>query len=109
LRLIDERLSEIGAAPSLGELAALCNLSVRQLTRGFQASRGCSIGIYMDHARAILAKRLLQSDHSIKEIAYSMGYNSPSSFSYAFRRSTGMTPSSFRNEVCHQGSGATLA
>lgn len=43
LRLIDERLSEAGAAPSLRELAALCNLSVRQLTRGFLVSRGCSI------------------------------------------------------------------
>src|SRR3546814_18606710 len=44
LRLIDERLHEGRDAPTLTELAELCKLSVRQLTRGFRASRGCSIG-----------------------------------------------------------------
>ena len=36
LRLIDERLKEIGAAPSLTVLAELCRISVRQLTRGLR-------------------------------------------------------------------------
>ena len=34
----------LGPLPSLAELAELCALSVRQLTRGFRASRGCSLG-----------------------------------------------------------------
>jgi AraC family transcriptional regulator len=99
LRLIDERLRAVGAPPTLRELASLCNLSVRQLTRGFQVSRACSIGTHMEHARITVTKRLLQSDQSIKEVAYAMGYSSPSNFSFAFRRSTGMTPIRFRNEV----------
>ena len=96
LRLIDDRLMELREAPALGELAELCNLSVRQLTRGFRASRGCSIGDYVTSSRADLAKRLLSSDESVKAIAYSMGFSSPSSFSYAFRRATGETPRQFR-------------
>ncbi len=96
LRLIDERLDEPGAPPSLGDLAKLCNISKRQLTRGFAASRGCSIGDHIAATRIDLAKRQLATDESIKAIAYALGFSSPSSFSYAFRRATGSTPRQFR-------------
>lgn len=96
LRLIEERLTEGGAAPSLTELAALCNLSVRQLVRGFRASRGGTIGEHIARSRADLAKARLHGDESIKAIARSLGFGSPSSFTYAFRRATGLTPREYR-------------
>ena len=96
LRLIDERLQHAGPAPSLEELAELCSISSRQLTRGFRASRGCSIGDHIDQTRIEMAKRHLASDESIKSIAFAVGFASPSSFSYAFRRATGSTPNQFR-------------
>jgi AraC family transcriptional regulator len=96
LRLIDERLREMRDPPSLSELATLCNLSVRQLTRAFRASRGRSIGDYVAQCRIDNAKRLLATDASIKTVAYSLGFASPSSFSYAFRRATGRTPREFQ-------------
>lgn len=99
LRLIDERLHEVGDAPSLAELASLCNLSVRQLTRGFRASRGCSIGDYVTQSRVEQAKRLLATDRSVKAIAYSLGFASPSGFCYAFRHAVGETPRQFRQRV----------
>ena len=99
LRLIDERLLEVRKAPTLSELAGLCNLSVRQLTRGFRASRGCSIGDYVAQCRIKTAKRLLVGTESVKAIAYSMGFSSPSSFSFAFRRATGFTPGQFRQHI----------
>lgn len=99
LRQIEERLLEVRKAPTLTELAAICNLSVRQLTRGFRASRGCSIGEYVAQSRIKTAKRLLVGSESVKAIAYSMGFSSPSSFSYAFRRSTGFTPNQFRQHT----------
>jgi AraC family transcriptional regulator len=99
LRLIDERLSEVREAPTLAELARLCNLSVRQLTRGFRTSRGCSIGDYIANSRIDVAKQLLGSEESVKGIAYSMGFASPSGFSYAFRRATGETPRQFRQRI----------
>src|SRR3546814_11762137 len=58
LRLIDERLHEVRDAPTLTELAELCTLSVRQLTRGFRASRGCSIGSYVANSRIEHAKQM---------------------------------------------------
>ncbi len=104
LRLIDERLHRYGSSPLLDELAELCGLSVRQLTRGFSASRGCTVGSYIASMRIEQAKRRLDTNESIKEIAGLLpGFPSPSAFSYAFRRATGSTPRQFRPGNCDQG------
>jgi AraC family transcriptional regulator len=95
LRLIDERLEDL-RAPTLVELAGLCALSVRQLTRGFRVSRACSIGDYIEQRRMEAAKRLLMEGESVKTIAFAMGFASPSSFTFAFRRAVGASPSTFR-------------
>ena len=99
LQKIDERLREVTAPPTLGELATLCQLSVRQLTRGFRISRGCSIGDYVADNTVAQARRLLATDASIKAIAYSLGFASPSSFCFAFRRATQQTPSQYRQQL----------
>jgi AraC family transcriptional regulator len=103
LRLIDERLKEVPEMPSLAELAKLCGLSVRQLTRGFRASRGRSIGEHLAQSRLDNAMRQLATDQSVKAIAYSLGFASPSSFSYAFHRAVGETPRQYRRRVLHVG------
>jgi len=99
LRIIDDRVMEVGKAPSLTELAELCNLSVRQLSRGFRISRSCSIGHYVEQSRIENAKRLLMSGKSVKTVAYSMGFSSPSSFSFAFRRLAGRSPTEYRQKA----------
>jgi AraC family transcriptional regulator len=96
LELIDGRLRDAESIPTLAELAALCNISVRQLTRGFRTSRGCSIGEYVADCRIERAKQLLARDQSIKAIASSLGFTSSSAFCFAFRRTTGLTPGEFR-------------
>lgn len=96
LRRIDERLGDDPTAPSLDELAKLCGISVRQLTRGFRTSRGSSIGDYIEQRRMETAKRLLMAGNSVKTIAFAMGFASPSSFTYAFRRAVGISPTHFR-------------
>lgn len=96
LRLIEERLADDLTAPSLEELARVCALSVRQLTRGFRVSRGCSIGDYVEQRRMEAAKRLLMDGESVKTVAFAMGFGSPSSFTFAFRRAVGASPTTFR-------------
>ena len=96
LRLIDERLNELARPPSLTELADLCRLSPRQLTRAFRVSRGCSIGKYIEQSRIELAKRLLERGQCLKVISSEIGFDSPASFCYAFRRATGETPGEYR-------------
>jgi AraC family transcriptional regulator len=99
LRLVDERLAEAGPAPTLAELASLCGLSVRQLTRGFRTSRGRSIGGHIAATRLEGARRLLASRASVKSVAAAMGFASPPAFAHAFRRQTGESPSDFRQRL----------
>ena len=99
LRAIDERLEDFDVPPTLTELSELCRLSVRQLTRGFRASRGCSIGEYIAQARIEQAKKLLSTERSIKAVAYTLGFASSSSFCFAFRRAIGETPRQFKSRL----------
>jgi AraC family transcriptional regulator len=99
LRLIDERLREPREAPTLPVLAQLCRISVRQLTRGFRASRGCSIGAYVAGSQMEHARRLLAQDESVTAIASTLGFSSSSNFCFAFRRATGLTPGDFRRRL----------
>ncbi len=99
LRLIDERLKDVHVVPTLIELADMCHLSVRQLTRGFRASRGCSIRDHVARCRIESAKRLLGSEDSIKAVAFAVGFSSASAFAYAFRAATGSTPLQFRDRL----------
>lgn len=99
LRLIDERIRNLASTPTVEELAALCSLSVRQLSRGFRASRGCSISEYCSQLRLEGAKRLLAGADTIKAIAFATGYASPSSFAQAFRLATGSAPREFRQRM----------
>lgn len=100
LRVIDERIADSSRAyPSATELAALCRLSVRQFGRAFRTSRGCSISDYLAHTRMDVAKRRLYTAQPLADIARSLGFSSQSSFTAAFRRATGTTPSEFRKRL----------
>lgn len=46
----------------------------------------------MDHAKAELS----DTNHSISQIGYNIGYNDPHNFTNAFKKVTGLTPSDFR-------------
>ena len=96
LKRIDERLRQVGKAPDLAELAALCRLSVRQLTRAFRVSRDCSLGTYVAQSQMDQAKALLTAEESVTSIAQALGFSSTSNFCVAFRRAVGMAPGDFR-------------
>jgi len=96
LKRIEERLAEAGTPPTLSELAGLCNLSVRHLTRAFRASRGRSIGSYIAERRINHAKQLLELGLRVKSVAHSTGFTAASNFAAAFLRATGETPRQYR-------------
>jgi AraC family transcriptional regulator len=98
LRLIDERLRDISDPPTLSDLAAMCGLSVRQLARGFQASRGITIGNHVAQVQTDHAKALLAQGKSVKSIAHTVGFASSASFCFAFRRATGLTPREYQQQ-----------
>jgi AraC family transcriptional regulator len=102
MRLIEERLSDGSAPPSLSELAGLTQLSVRQMTRSFRISRGRSIGSYMAERSLEHAKRLLASGDRVKSVAFALGFTAPSNFATAFQRATGETPRQYRQRASRQ-------
>jgi transcriptional regulator GlxA family with amidase domain len=80
-----------------GQIAALADISTRQLDRLFATHIGASFletyrGMRLRHARRLLK----QSPLSISEVAYATGFSSGAQFSQAFKGEYGATPSRFR-------------
>ena len=93
LRRIRERVRADEAPPRLQELADLCGLSVRHLTRAFRAETGRAIADYVQEATVERARTMLAtSGRPVAEVARALGFASPTSFAYAFRRATGQRP-----------------
>ena len=103
LRLIDERIEEGGPTPSISDLASLCSISVRQLARGFRASRDISLGRYLANRRMEQAKAGLATGCAVKAVAYSLGYSSVASFCHAFRKTVGITPGQYKSQISVRG------
>ena len=97
LRKIEERVRSERPIPSLAELAAHCDLSTRHLARAFREETGKAIGEYVNAASRERACSLLTgTDLPVRVIAERVGFSSPASFSYAFRRAMGVRPSDMR-------------
>jgi AraC family transcriptional regulator len=97
LKTIDARVRDSGSPPSLAELAALCQLSRRQLIRAFRAETGQTIGTFVQSVMMERAKGLLiDGSLSISEIAVALGFGTAAGFSTAFRRHFGQSPRVYR-------------
>ena len=85
---------------SLGDLAAQASLSPFYFSRLFKRETGFSPHQYILTARINNAKFLLQStDAAIKNICFTVGFTSESSFCTAFKKVAGLTPSQYRERV----------
>ena len=93
--LIERALNE-HHAPGLEELAEKLYVSRSTLCAVFKQETGESLGAYIQRRRMERAKDLLADGLAPTQVALAVGYSSPSSFSQAFRNSTGYPPGSFR-------------
>jgi AraC family transcriptional regulator len=94
---IEEHLAE---PISLATLAQLARLSPYHFSRAFKQSFGRPPHRYHTSRRIELAKALLaKPTQSVTEIGFTMGFSEASSFTAAFRRETGLTPSSYRRSL----------
>jgi AraC family transcriptional regulator len=84
----------------VSKLAALARLSRYHFCRCFRHSFGVSPHRYLSMRRVERAKGLLAKGHiSITEIALDVGFHETSSFTAAFRKLAGQTPSSYRRSL----------
>jgi AraC family transcriptional regulator len=97
IRAVQDRLHANVSSPDLAELAALCGVSPRHLTRVFKTATGKTLGQYIAEVRMAKAMQLLAgSNCSIKEIAAELGFSAVPAFYAAFHRGVGMTPRQYR-------------
>lgn len=76
------------------------NTSVRNLNLICTTIFGKSVSEIIETRKLIEARHLLlNSDKSISEIGYELGYNEKSYFSRVFRKKTGLSPSEFRSDL----------
>jgi AraC-like DNA-binding protein len=95
-RLI-EHLPSGGAEEA--RIADELNLSLRSLQRKLK-EQGVSFSQLLEETRRELGRNYVRdSQHSINEIAYLLGFTEPGNFSRAFRRWYGKTPSEYRGSA----------
>ena len=82
---------------ALVDVAALCRLSPTQFCRVFRQEQGASFGQHLLRYRLEQAcEGLAHSGALAKEVAYAVGFNDLSYFTWAFKRQLGLTPSEYR-------------
>jgi AraC-like DNA-binding protein len=88
--------AQFGNKIALEHVASLCSLSTSQFCRVFKHEQGVSFGQYLLHYRLDRAcERLGSADVLAKEVAYSVGFNDLSYFTWAFKRQVGVCPSHY--------------
>lgn len=84
---------------SVEEVAEQVHISPMYLQRGFQIMTGYTIGEYIRNRKLYnAALDIIKSKEKIIEVAYKYGYETPESFTKAFTRFHGVTPSELRKD-----------
>lgn len=90
-RHLDEKLD-------LDKLSQMSAISPYHFHRIMSSYLGEPIGSYIIRCRLEAGSTLLKySSHQVDEIAYKIGYDSPASFTKAFKKYFGVSPTEFRN------------
>ena len=89
-------LAEPGSEATLAELARDVGASLRTLQRLFLAETGLALESWRGRARMQQAVVALSGGASVTETALDAGYQSPSAFIAAFKRTFGVTPARYR-------------
>ncbi len=94
----------LSSSIKLPDLSKEISVPVRYLSQILNESIQMNFYDYMNYYRIQEVKNMLsnaeQSHKSVIEIAYECGFNSKSVFNTAFKKTTGLTPTRYRNEHC---------
>ncbi|RAJ04131.1 AraC-like DNA-binding protein [Chitinophaga skermanii] len=103
-RSVEEVLQyQLAQIQSLDEIAAACYMSTASLKRKMQAIYGKSPMKYVWEKRAALACFLMRtSELSIRDVAFTSGFQDVSHFHRTFKKYFGRTPMQLKNELYSQ-------
>ncbi|MDQ0861113.1 AraC family transcriptional regulator [Bacillus sp. V2I10] len=86
---------------SIEQIAKEANASAFHFQRTFTILTDISVGEYLRRRRLTLAAQELANSRSkVIDLAYKYGYDTPESFTKAFRRQHGISPSDARKSTC---------
>ncbi len=98
----DILLEHMEAPLSLAEIARYAGISETTLTRGFRRVYGTSVFGYLRNHRLDKARMLLETgDMNVTEVAYAVGYSSPSHFTRTFAKQYGSNPREYLRGFRH--------
>ena len=96
------RMVERGTTFTIRELANEFHLTPSYLQRLFKQQTGVSMGVWLNEQRLQKAASLLSNSYmSVKEVAYTIGYEHASSFIRAFERRFTQAPARYRKQRDH--------
>ena len=95
-RVTDYVEEHLAGSVLLSQLAEVARLSPFHFSRAFKQSFGLPPLRYVTSRRIARAKTLLAGEDSITQVGLAVGFGETSSFTTAFRRHTGVTPTVFR-------------
>ncbi len=95
LKICQDILSNPAHNNSLEAWGKLVGASKRTLIRLFPKCTGLTYNQWNQQAKLILAIQLIAKKHPITQIAFQLGYESPSAFSAMFRKTLGLPPSAY--------------
>ncbi|WP_152223817.1 helix-turn-helix domain-containing protein [Pseudomonas sp. SCB32] len=98
---LGEVLAALQAAPgdnhTLAQWAERVHSTERTLARACRRELGMSFGEWRQRLRFLAAIEALTSGEGVQQIAFNLGYSSPSAFIAMFRRLSGTTPEQYRS------------
>lgn len=87
----------LGTELALADIAAHAGVSTRTLIRRFREQTGTTPLQWLHRARIRQAQHLLESTHhTVERIGAQVGFGSPTAFRDRFKKSTGVSPHSYR-------------
>jgi AraC-like DNA-binding protein len=94
-------LDHLTPSPSLQAVCSEVGVSTRTLQRLFRNEVGIDADSWRRQMRLTKGIEFLVAGLSVKQAAFAVGYNQPSAFVSAFRRTFGMTPRMWVDKMCN--------
>jgi len=95
LKITNAILNEPGSLRSVEQWAVIGGISARTMRRLFRAETGMSFGQWRQQAQLVHAMEMLARGVSVTDVAYALGYATPSNFIAMFRRAFGDSPARY--------------
>ncbi len=95
LRVCNEIIAEPSDPRDIDDWAKLAAMGRRTFTRAFKEETGMGLAVWRQQVRLMEALSMLASGQSVTQVAFEVGYDSPSGFSAMFRRAFGVPPSQY--------------